>query len=75
MFQKIHPFYFFVAFAIGMLVVYLTKPKPNIIVKFPSPQNVDNVVYKGEDDTCFKFIASKEQCPLDREKIKPQPVM
>ena len=74
MLSKIHPLYFFVAFAIGMLVVYLTKPTPELIVKFPSPQNANNLVYK-QDDTCFKFMASKEQCPMDKSLIKPQPIL
>jgi hypothetical protein len=75
MLSKIHPLYFFAAFAIGMLVVYLTKPRPELIVKFPTPQNAENIIYKTDDDTCFKFMASKESCPTDKALIKPQPIL
>ena len=72
--SKIHPFYFILAFAIGILYCYVTKPVPNIIVKFPSPTNAGKVVYKNEDESCFKFQASKVECPRDKHLIKAQPI-
>lgn len=74
MFSKIHPFYFIFAFAIGLLYCYLTHPKPTVVVKFPSPYNAGTVVYKGEDDACFKIAADKVECPVDKSLIKPQPI-
>jgi hypothetical protein len=75
MLSKIHPFYFFLSFAVGLLVCYVTNPKPEVIVKFPSPYNAGQVTYKGDDNTCYKYKADKVQCPLDKSMIKPQPVM
>jgi len=72
--SKIHPFYFILAFAIGILYCYLTKPKPTIVVKFPSPTNAGKLVYKHDDESCFKFEASKVECPMDKNLIKPQPI-
>lgn len=74
MLSKIHPFYFFLAFAVGLFYCYLTSPKPEVIVKFPSPWNVGKVTYKNKDDTCYKYDAEKVTCPLDKSLIKPQPV-
>lgn len=74
MLNKIHPLYFIIAFAVGLMYCYLTHPKPEIVVKFPSPYNAGQVIYKGEDDSCFKYHADKVACPLDKGLIKPQPV-
>ena len=63
-----------IAFALGLLYCYVTKPKPELVVKFPSPQNAGKVVYHSDDDTCFKYEASKVECPRDKNLIKPQPV-
>ena len=63
-----------IAFALGLLYCYVTKPKPELVVKFPSPQNAGKVVYRNDDDTCFKYEASKVECPRDKNLIKPQPV-
>jgi len=71
---KIRPLYFMIAFALGLLYCYVTKPKPELVVKFPSPQNAGKVVYRNDDDTCFKYEASKVECPRDKNLIKPQPV-
>jgi len=71
--SNISPFYFFLAFAVGILFCYLTKPKPQMVIKFPSPLNAGKVVYK-EDDSCFTFQASKVSCPMDKSLIKPQPI-
>jgi len=66
---------FFVAFAIGMLYVYMTTPKPNIVIKYPSPFNAGKIVYRDDSDTCFIFNANKVECPSDKKKIKPQPII
>ncbi len=72
-FDKISPFYFLLAFSIGLLYCYISQPQPKVIVKFPNPVNSGKIVYKNEDGTCYKFKASKESCPIDKSIIKAQP--
>ena len=74
MLSKIHPIYFIIAFTFGLFFCYLTHPKPQVVMKFPSPYNAGQVTYKGEDDSCYKFKADKVECPMDRSLIKAQPV-
>lgn len=70
----IKPHYFIIAFAVGMLYVYLTTPRPEIVEKFPSPFNAGTIKYKEEDNNrCFVFNAKKTECPLDKTLIKQQP--
>lgn len=72
-FSKIRPLYFFLAFAIGLLCVYVVTPPPKVVMKFPSPYNVDHTVYKDANDQCYKYKAEKSECPRDKTLIKPQP--
>jgi hypothetical protein len=74
LFKKIQPLYFFLAFAIGLLLCYVTNPKPEVIVKFPSPYNAGQIIYKDKADSCYKYSASKVTCPTDKSLIKPQPL-
>ncbi len=74
LFKKIQPLYFFLAFAIGLLLCYVTNPKPEVIVKFPSPYNAGQIIYKDKADSCYKYNASKVTCPTDKSLIKPQPI-
>ena len=74
-FDKLNPLAFFLAFALGLFMCYITKPTPQLVVKFPSPQNADKVVYNNGDDGCFKIKAEEVSCPLDKNLIKPQPIV
>lgn len=73
-FDKIRPLYFLLAFTFGLFYCYLTKPTPKVVMKFPTPTNAGNITYKTEDGTCYKYKASKESCPIDKNLIKPQPL-
>jgi hypothetical protein len=75
MLEKLNLLAFVLAFSFGMLAVYAMKPKPQIVARFPSPSNAAHSVYKDAANTCFKFKASQVSCPLDKTKIKPQPVV
>lgn len=75
MFGKIHVKFFVVAFAVGLLACYLFTPPPQVVVKFPSPNNAGQVVYRDKNDTCFKFQADKVSCPRDKSLIRSQPIM
>lgn len=71
----IDPFFFFVAFAVGMLFVYLSTPPPEVVLKFPSPYNAGKVVYKDKANSCYKYFAEDVSCPKDRSLILPQPIL
>lgn len=75
MLSKIHPVFFILAFAAGLFACYITHPKPEIVVKFPSPYNVGSVTYKDEENnSCYKYRADKHECPRDSSMIKEQPM-
>lgn len=66
--------YFVAAFAVGMLYVYLWTPTPRVVVRFPSPHDVQPHVYKTETGSCFMYEAEKVPCPADASRVRPQPV-
>ena len=70
----IDPFWFFLSLAIGLFAVYVMAPAPEVVIKFPSPQNAGKVVYKDKANTCYIYEASASTCPTDSSLIKPQPL-
>tara|TARA_B100001057_G_C22540168_1_gene829277 strand:+ start:203 stop:439 length:237 start_codon:yes stop_codon:yes gene_type:complete len=68
-FSNIIPIYFFISFFIGLFFVYLSTPTPNIIIKYPTPDNAGKIVYKDESDVCYKYISKEVKCPSDSKKI------
>jgi hypothetical protein len=72
---NIDPFYFFTSFAIGILLVYIITPPPQIVVKFPSPFNSGNLVYRDKVGTCYKYHANKVPCDTKGKQVLPQPIL
>ena len=59
--------WFLLSFALGMLLVYCTSPGPSIIVKYPTPDNSNEMVYKDDVDNCYKFSTNEVACPKGKE--------
>ena len=56
---------FLAAFSIGVLYVYLDTPRPRMIIKYPTPYNAENIVYKGLSGDCYKFKMKEVECTED----------
>lgn len=72
--SRIRPFWFFLAFGVGLCVCYVFTPPPKVVVKFPTPANVGKVIYKGDDKTdhqCYAYSAKRVTCTSD---AKEQPL-
>lgn len=74
LFTKIKPFYFLLAFGIGLFFVYINDPPKKIIVRHPNPDNVGHTVYKDDDDSCYKYISKEVKCPADKGLILDHPI-
>ena len=72
--QYIKPIYFFIALFIGLFISYTTIPEPEVIYKFPTPQNADKVVYTDSQDNCYKYKSTEVECPSDIKKIFRIPI-
>lgn len=72
---NINPFYFFVSFAIGILVVYVMTPPADIILKFPSPYNAGLVTYRDKANSCYRYKSEKVKCGDSGHTVKPQPIL
>jgi len=54
--------YFFVSFCIGMFMVYILTPLPEIIIKYPTPYNSGKIVYKDSADICYVYDKRQVNC-------------
>jgi hypothetical protein len=70
----VRPFWFFAAFAFGLLVCYVIQPQPEVVVRFPSPFNAGQVVYRDKADNCFTYESTEVSCPADGAGVRPQPI-
>ena len=65
---------FLVSFAIGLFFIYVLGPKMKKILIYPSPENVDKVLFKDNADNCFLYKQVEVKCPLDESKITSIPI-
>jgi hypothetical protein len=65
---------FIISFAVGLFFVYVLGPKMKKILIYPSPENVDKVLFKDNADNCFYFKPVKVTCPTDESKITTIPI-
>lgn len=73
MFGKLNLFAVIVSFCIGILYVYVSSPAPNVVMKFPSPYNAGEVVYRNKAEECYKYDVEKVDCD-SATNVKSQPV-
>ena len=69
---KFNFFAFIIAFAIGMFYVYIAAPKPKIIIKYPTPYNANKIVYKNDNDICYKYKVDEVKCS---DNVIDQPII
>jgi hypothetical protein len=63
---KINLFVFALSLFVGLFLVYVTSPKPKIILKYPNLKNVNNSNFVDENNNCVKFSAKEVSCSPDK---------
>lgn len=65
---------FLISFAIGLLFIYIMGPEMKTIYIYPSPENVDKVLFKDKAENCFYFEEENVECPKDEKLISKIPI-
>lgn len=65
---------FLISFAIGLFFIYILGPETKTIYIYPSPENVDKVLFKDKADNCFYFEEQIVKCPKDTSLISKIPI-
>jgi hypothetical protein len=56
---------FIISFAIGIFFVYIYGPEMKTIYIYPTPENVEKIIFKDKADNCFAFEPVEVDCPKD----------
>lgn len=65
---------FLISFAIGLLFIYIMGPEMKTIYIYPSPENVDKILFKDKADNCFYFEEENVDCPKNEKLISKIPI-
>ena len=50
---------FIISLTIGLFMVYITNPNKEVVYVYPTPDNVENIIYKDKSSTCWKYKAKR----------------
>jgi len=65
---------FLISFAVGIFFIYILGPEMKTIMIYPSPENVDKILFKDKADNCFSFEETEVECPRDDSLISQIPI-
>jgi len=66
---------FIASFAIGLLFVYAYGADVKTVYIYPTPENIQNVLYKDSVNNCFAYQAQEVSCRGDAKSIPIQQVI
>ena len=64
---------FIISLAVGLFFSYITTPMPEVILVYPTPDNIQDIQYKDESGGCFGFTTKEVTCPNDKKQIREYP--
>ena len=65
---------FLISFAIGLFFTYIMGPDMKVIYVYPTPENVDSILFKDKADNCFQIKQVNVKCPSDKNMISTVPI-
>ena len=74
LFNRLDPVVFISALAIGIFISYVFGPRPDVLFKYPNPQNAHTIVYKDDLNNCYQYDPHVVKCPSDKSKVTQIPV-
>lgn len=72
-FNFINLYAFIISFAVGFFFVYIYGADMKTIFIYPSPENVDKILFKDNADNCFSFEPIEIPCPKNKSLINEIP--
>ena len=68
----IDSYYFLISLCTGIFFVYILSHQPQVIMRFPTPENEDILTFKDKNDVCYKYKSKEITCSSGAKDIQLQ---
>jgi len=65
---------FIVSLAIGFFIIYVYGSDIKTVYVYPTPENMQDLLFQDDANNCFMYKAREEKCPQDKTQIKEIPI-
>jgi hypothetical protein len=65
---------FIISLAVGLFFVYILGPETKTVFIYPSPENIDKILFKDKADNCFQLQQQEVECPSDFSLLAKIPI-
>lgn len=65
---------FLISFAIGLFFIYILGPEMKSVMIYPSPENVNKILFQDNAENCFSFQQKEVECPNDSSLLSSIPI-
>ena len=65
---------FLISFSLGFVFIYIVGPATKTIFVYPSPENVNKILFKDNANNCFYYDEQEVTCPTDLSAISTIPI-
>ena len=59
---------------VGVLGIFCMDPMKVPIMKYPTPETVDKLVYKDKNGICYKYVTKEVNCDANESRLKSFPL-
>lgn len=65
---------FLIGLAFGVLLLLFFRPPKETIYKYPHPKTVEQLVYRDNNNACYKYKVSEVDCDKNEGTLKDYPL-
>ena len=70
--KYIDSYYFLISLCVGIFFVYILSYQPQVIMRFPIPDNENVTIYKDKNEVCYKYKSEEVNCSIGAKDIDLQ---
>ena len=65
---------FLIGLSVGIVGLLMWKDKPKVVMKYPHPSNVKNLIYRDANNICYKYKSEEVNCDKNEATLKTYPL-